>query len=149
MSLIRITKQFNFEMAHALLNYDGPCKNIHGHSYELFVTVTGEPINDPRSPKNGMVIDFKDLKAIVKGEIVNEFDHALVISSDTSGEHIRELKSNYEKVIVTPYQPTTENYLIDFVERIKSKLPDGVKLHCMKIRETVTSSAEWYAEDNE
>ncbi len=149
MSLIRITKQFNFEMAHALLNYDGPCKNIHGHSYELFVTVTGVPINDPKSPKNGMVIDFKDLKAIVKGEIVNEFDHALVISADTSNEHVAELKKNYEKLIITPYQPTTENFLIDFAERIQSKLPKGVKLHSMKIRETVTSFAEWYAEDNE
>ncbi|MCF8229401.1 MAG: 6-carboxytetrahydropterin synthase, partial [Bacteroidales bacterium] len=139
MANIRLTKQFNFEMAHALLGYDGPCKNIHGHSYELFVTVIGEPIASKDSPKKGMVIDFKDLKALVKGQIINEFDHALVISHHTAQAHINELKKNYEKVIVTPYQPTTENYLIDFVNRIREKLPRGVKLHSLKIRETVTS----------
>ncbi len=149
MSLIRLTKQFNFEMAHALQGYDGPCKNIHGHSYELFVTVIGKPIEDKGSPKIGMVIDFKDLKSIVKENIIYEFDHALVISSETDTDHIKELQRNYEKIIVTPYQPTTENYLADFVERIRNKLPEGLKLHSMKIQETVTSYAEWFAEDNE
>lgn len=135
-------------MAHALHNYDGPCKNIHGHSYELFVTVKGEPIDDKSSPKDGMVIDFGDLKAIIKNEIISKIDHALVINELTKKEHINDLKKNYDKVVVTPYQPTTENFLIDFVERIRNKLPQGVKLHSLKIRETVTSYAEWYAEDN-
>ena len=62
MSIVRISKEFNFDMAHALLGYDGLCKNIHGHSYTLVVTVTGAPVNDVNSPKNGMLIDFKDLK---------------------------------------------------------------------------------------
>lgn len=145
---IRLTKQFNFEMAHALHNYDGPCKNIHGHSYELFVTVTGEPIDDKSSPKDGMVIDFGDLKKIIRNEIISKMDHALVINELTDIEHVKELKNNYEKVVVTPYQPTTENFLMDFVDRIKNKLPEGVLLHSLKIRETVTSYAEWYAEDN-
>ena len=52
-------------MAHSLPGHDGLCKNIHGHSYELLVTLIGEPIPDPRSPKYGMVIDFKDLKTII------------------------------------------------------------------------------------
>lgn len=148
MTRIRLTKQFNFEMAHALHGYDGPCKNIHGHSYELFVTVIGEPIADKNSPKNGMVIDFKDLKAIVRENIISQFDHALSISSETDPEHINSLIKNYDKVIVTPYQPTTENYLTDFVARIKDKLPPGVSLYSLKIQETVTSYAEWYADDN-
>ena len=60
-SVIRVTKEFSFEMAHALTNYDGPCRNIHGHSYRLFVTVSGIPSDDPRDPRNGMVIDFSEL----------------------------------------------------------------------------------------
>ncbi len=64
--LIRVTKEFPFEMAHVLWNYDGPCKNVHGHSYRLFVTLSGYPSDDPLNPKNGMVIDFSDLKKIVK-----------------------------------------------------------------------------------
>ncbi|MBP7509547.1 MAG: 6-carboxytetrahydropterin synthase, partial [Prolixibacteraceae bacterium] len=46
MAKIRVTKYYDFEMAHALWNYDGLCKNIHGHSYKLHITVIGEPIDD-------------------------------------------------------------------------------------------------------
>ena len=80
MSKIRITKMYDFEMAHVLKDYDGPCRNIHGHSYKLFVTVSGTPISDPSSPKKGMVMDFKDLKAIVKTHIVDaRIPHALLL----------------------------------------------------------------------
>ena len=67
MNKIRITKQFNFETGHALYGYDGACRNVHGHSYKLFVTVVGSPNSDSSNVKYGMVIDFKDLKKIVKG----------------------------------------------------------------------------------
>lgn len=83
MAKIRITKAYKFDMAHALPGHDGLCKNIHGHSYELLVTLIGEPINDQNSPKNGMVIDFKDLKKIIKDLIVDQFDHSLVLRDDT------------------------------------------------------------------
>ena len=59
---IRITKEFKFETGHALYGYDGLCKNVHGHSYKLSVTVLGSPIIDSKQTKNGMVIDFSDLK---------------------------------------------------------------------------------------
>ena len=59
---IRITKEFHFETGHALYGYDGLCKNVHGHSYKLAVTVVGSPIVDPSQTKNGMVLDFSDLK---------------------------------------------------------------------------------------
>ena len=65
MPKIRITKRFHFEMAHTLFEYDGLCRNIHGHSYYLEVTVTGEPRNEPGHPKDGMVIDFGELKNLV------------------------------------------------------------------------------------
>ena len=67
--LIRVTKEFPFEMAHVLWNYDGPCKNVHGHSYRLFVTIYGTPSTNQDDPKNGMVIDFSDLKSIIKKQI--------------------------------------------------------------------------------
>ena len=59
---VRVTKQFTFETGHALYGYDGLCKNVHGHSYKLDVTVIGSPIEDNTHVKNGMVIDFSDLK---------------------------------------------------------------------------------------
>ena len=75
MQKIRITKQFSFETGHALHGYDGKCKNIHGHSYRLDVTVIGKPVADESNPKCGMVIDFSDLKKIATDEIVDVFDH--------------------------------------------------------------------------
>lgn len=139
---------YDFEMAHVLKDYDGPCKNIHGHSYKLFVTITGTPIDDKHSPKKGMVMDFKDLKAIVKTNIVDQFDHALVINSETDAAMIENLRKHMNKVIIVDYQPTSENLIEDFADIIKSKLPENVHLHNLRLWETATSYSEWYAEDN-
>ncbi|MGC4040709.1 MAG: 6-carboxytetrahydropterin synthase [Flavobacterium sp.] len=150
MSNIRITKQFSFETGHALYGYDGKCKNVHGHSYKLSVTVIGQPIADTSNVKFGMVIDFSDLKKIVKEEIVDVFDHATVFNKNTPHvELAAELKNRGHHVILVGYQPTSENMVTDFAEKIKHRLPSGIKLHSLKLQETDTSFAEWYASDNE
>jgi len=148
MAKIRITKQFNFEMAHALQNYDGPCKNIHGHSYELFVTVLGTPVNDPTNPKNGMLIDFGDLKRLTLSNIINKLDHALILNSTMPSDLIVALRAQFANIVLVDYQPTSENMLIDFAETLQAVLPSNIKLHSLMLRETGTSFAEWYAEDN-
>ncbi|MBA3900578.1 MAG: 6-carboxytetrahydropterin synthase [Bacteroidetes bacterium] len=147
MSIIRITKQFTFEAAHALYGHDGACRNIHGHSYKLEVTLIGTPINQPGHPKHGMVMDFSDLKKIVNKEILTPFDHALIIDANSPyAKH--DFTAISQKLNLVPYQPTCENMLIDFSEKIKSNLPPEVKLHSLKLHETGTSFAEWYAGDN-
>jgi 6-pyruvoyltetrahydropterin/6-carboxytetrahydropterin synthase len=149
MSNIRITKQFSFETGHALYGYDGKCKNVHGHSYKLSVTVIGKPITDNSNVKFGMVIDFTDLKKIVKEEIVDQFDHATVFNKNTPHiELARELQSRDHHVILVEYQPTSENMVIDFANRIKGRLPNEIQLHSLKLQETETSFAEWFQEDN-
>lgn len=149
MALIRITKQFSFETGHALYGYDGKCKNVHGHSYKLSVTVIGSPINDVANVKYGMVIDFGDLKKIVKEDIVDVFDHATVFNKNTPHiELANELKNRGHHVILVDYQPTSENMVIDFANKIKGRLPQGVTLHSLKLQETETSFAEWFASDN-
>ena len=117
MAVIRLTKEFSFEAAHALDGYDGPCREIHGHSYRLFVTVKGTPAEDASNPKCGMVLDFGVLKRI-------------------------------ERIVCVDYQPTCENMLGDFAARIAARLPEGVALHSLRLHETATSFAEWFAEDN-
>lgn len=149
MSNIRITKQFSFETGHALYGYDGKCRNVHGHSYKLSVTVIGTPITDSENVKFGMVIDFGDLKKIVKSEIVDKFDHATVFNKNTPHvELAEELKSRGHHIILVDYQPTSENMVIDFAEKIKKHLPSHIALHSLKLQETETSFAEWYAADN-
>ena len=149
MSKIRITKQFSFETGHALYGYDGKCKNVHGHSYKLSVTVIGTPISDTNNVKFGMVIDFSDLKKIVREEIVDVFDHATVFNQNTPHiELAKELKNRGHHVILVDYQPTSENMVIDFSHKIKARLPKEIVLHSLKLQETESSFAEWYASDN-
>jgi 6-pyruvoyltetrahydropterin/6-carboxytetrahydropterin synthase len=147
-SVIRVTKEFHFEMAHALLNYDGPCRNVHGHSYRLFVTLSGTPLDDPGNPKNGMVIDFTDLKNIVKKEIVSVFDHTLVVSRSFDKGKMEIFTKAFGNTVLVDYQPTCENLVLDFAGRISSRLPGGIKLHSLKLYETANSFAEWHADDN-
>ena len=145
---IRFTKQFKFETGHALYGYDGLCKNVHGHSYKLDVTVIGMPITDSRHVKNGMVIDFGDLKAIVNQEIVNPIDHATVLNVSTPHKEIAdEMENRGHKIIRVNYQPTSEMMVLDFAEKLKSKLPQHLELYSIKLRETATAFAEWYAKD--
>ncbi|WP_027076437.1 6-pyruvoyl trahydropterin synthase family protein [Maribacter antarcticus] len=149
MSNIRITKQFSFETGHALYGYDGKCRNVHGHSYKLSVTVIGQPITDTSHVKLGMVIDFTDLKKIVKEEIVDKFDHSTVFNKNTPHiELAKELTNRGHSVILADYQPTSENMVIDFSAKIIARLPKNIKLHSLRLQETETSFAEWYGSDN-
>ncbi len=150
MGNIRITKQFSFETGHALYGYDGKCKNVHGHSYKLDVTVIGQPITDTTNVKYGMVIDFGDLKKIVKEEIVDVFDHATVFNQNTPHvELAKELMDRGHNVLLVDYQPTSEMMVIDFAKKIKKRLPNNIKLHSLKLQETATSFAEWFAQDQD
>lgn len=150
MGLVRITKKFSFETGHALYGYDGKCKNVHGHSYKLDVTVIGKPISDESHVKLGMVIDFGDLKKIVKQEIVDKFDHATVFNKNTPHvELAAELEERGHDVILVDYQPTSENMIQDFAEKIRKRLPEHIRLFSLKLQETETSYAEWFASDND
>jgi 6-pyruvoyltetrahydropterin/6-carboxytetrahydropterin synthase len=148
MSVIRVTKEFNFEMAHALMNYDGPCRNIHGHSYKLFVTVIGVPSKLATDPKLGMVIDFTDLKQLITQNIIEVFDHAFVLSDQSVSTYNEYKHEMFSKTIYVPYQPTCENLIIDFADIIAPLLPPQAKLFSLKLYETATSYAEWHASDN-
>lgn len=145
---IRVTKKFTFDMAHALYGYDGPCKNIHGHTYVLYVTLKGKILEKEHHPKNGMVIDFTDFKKIVSEQVIQVFDHSLVLNSNSPHAQLNDLHNNFEKINYVPYQPSCENLLIDFVNRINIKLPNNIIINSLKLEETPTSFAEWYLDDN-
>lgn len=146
--VIRLTKEFRFEAAHALWNYDGPCRNIHGHSYILYVTVKGRPEAGTEAPKQGMLIDFSTLKHIVNKHIIDVFDHALLLNGNTPHAEMAKDMKLFGKLIAVPYQPTCENMIHDFAGRIKNALPEGVELFSLRLHETASSYAEWFAEDN-
>jgi len=134
-------------MAHALYGYDGPCRNIHGHTYSLSITLRGSVLQEANHPKNGMLIDFTEFKNTVSRTILQQFDHALVLNGLSPHKHaVRE--SDFEKIIYVPYQPTCENILLDFRERLERQFPASCEIVCMRLDETPTSYAEWRIEDN-
>lgn len=149
MTRIRVTREFTFEMAHALWNYDGPCRNIHGHSYKLYVTVFGKPLLDSANTKHGMVIDFSELKRIVKENVIDYFDHSVVISSQAGDLELKNIREMFDKFYIVSYQPTCENLVIHMADILKEKLPSGIDLFSLRLCETATSYAEWYASDNQ
>lgn len=148
MSTVRVTKEFHFEMAHALYGYNGPCKNIHGHSYRLSICVIGSVLNEQSNPKNGMVMDFSELKKIVQSLIIDEFDHALLLNANSPHKEMELNKQLFEKVMFVNYQPTCENLVIEIANRLQKALPQKLILHHVKLMETASSFAEWYATDN-
>jgi 6-pyruvoyltetrahydropterin/6-carboxytetrahydropterin synthase len=149
MTKIRLTKEFSFEMSHALEGYDGACRQIHGHSYRLFVTVAGTPESDPESPKYGMVMDFGELKRIVRRVIVERCDHAFMIRrTDANAVLVEAMRVRFGRVEAVDYQPTCENMIARFADALRDELPAGIALHSLRLHETATSFAEWFAEDN-
>lgn len=147
--IIRITREFSFEMAHVLKDYDGPCRNVHGHSYRLFVTLSGTPLKNEKSPRNGMVIDFSELKTLVIKEIISRFDHSVVVSSNYDSEKLEMMKKTFGNTVIVDYQPTCENLVSDFAGRLRNRMPEGTMLHSIKLYETANSYAEWFAADND
>ncbi len=148
MAKIRLTKEFSFEAAHALYNYDGKCSRLHGHSYKFFVTIKGSPIEDENNPKLGMVMDFGMLKQIVNQQIINLYDHSVMFYKKSEESALKDSSAIFKNTHVFDFQPTCENLIIYFAEKLKNQLPKNVKLHSLKLYETATSFAEWYDEDN-
>ncbi|MFI3294574.1 MAG: 6-carboxytetrahydropterin synthase [Rikenellaceae bacterium] len=148
-TIIRLTREFDFEMAHALENYDGACRHIHGHSYRMFITVSGVPLESESDPKEGMVMDFGELKGLVNRLVVDRFDHTLLLRDNPENQLLsQQMRSKWGRIELTHYQPTCENLLIFIVEQLNDQLPAGVSLCEVKLYETARSYAQWKREDN-
>ena len=94
-------------------------------------------------------MDFGDLKRIVNRLIVDRYDHAFVLrETEANQTALATIRGLFNKIITTPYQPTCENMVEDFARVIAAELPAGVELFSVKLHETATSFAEWYATDN-
>jgi 6-pyruvoyltetrahydropterin/6-carboxytetrahydropterin synthase len=132
--MLSISKIFSFEAAHALDGYDGACANIHGHSYKLEVSIAGEI-----SSENGMLLDFHDLKKMVQTELLDKFDHALLLNSSTEVAIIETLQKQFDKVLPLPFQPTSENLILHFAALLKAVLPEDLHLKRLVLYETATS----------
>ena len=138
--MILVTKIFRFEMAHALNGYPGACQYVHGHSYELHVTVSASS-DDEYMPAPGFEIDFKQLKKLIKENVIDVLDHSLLLSPQYIDKHPG-LRS-HENLVVLTAEPSAENLLIYISDLLKKLLPRDVRLQKLKLYETSDSYAEW------
>lgn len=139
-------------MAHALTGHSGKCRNIHGHRYKLTVTYIGTPNNISGHQCEGMVEDFGVINELLKKEVTDVFDHSLVLAETKGQSFKKSLDEIYDpqtpiKLIITPFQPTAENLLVNILSRLNGKLDDHVKLVSLKLYESENSCAEWHLED--
>lgn len=140
--MINVTKIFKFEAAHAIHGYPGACANIHGHSYELHVSVTTREKNDSFIHGLGIVMDFKELKTLVQECVINKLDHQLILSQNfLATNDIGKTKA----LLVFDDEPTAENLLVFIRNEINKFLPAPIKLISLRLWETRDAYAEWSA----
>ena len=135
--MITVTKTVKFDAAHVLTNHQGLCKNLHGHTYRVDVSVS-QAADDDRD----MVIDFKDLKGIANEVVCDRFDHAFIYNTESVGE--REIAAVVEKngmrTVAIPFRSTAENLAKLFFSDLKARIPGLV---AVKVWETADSCAEY------
>ena len=135
--MVTVTKTVKFDAAHVLTNHQGLCKNLHGHTYRVDVSVA-QAEDDERD----MVIDFKDLKGIANEVICDRFDHAFIYNTESAGE--REIAAVVEKngmrTVAIPFRSTAENLAKMFYSDLKPHLPG---LSSVRVWETAESCAEF------
>ena len=135
--MITVTKTIRFDAAHILTNHQGLCKNLHGHTYRVDVSVA-QGNGDTRD----MVIDFKDLKRIASEVVCERFDHAFIYNTESAGE--REIAAVVEKngmrTVAIPFRSTAENLARMFFGELKALIPG---LSAVKVWETADSCAEY------
>ncbi|HPV87822.1 MAG TPA: 6-carboxytetrahydropterin synthase [Bacteroidales bacterium] len=141
MSQLYITREFRFEGSHALTGYNGKCRHIHGHSYRLMVTVSGEPSLIPGDPKSGMIMDFNDLKKIVTQYVLDPLDHSLMLRKDAPLS--KELQAQYDNIRIFDFQPTCEQLTLYIAQILDPVITPPNQLHSVRLYETPTSFAEW------
>lgn len=139
--MILITKIVNFETAHAIHGYSGACKNIHGHSYELHVTIASVNNSNDYIPAPGFLIDFKEIKNIVNSTITVNFDHKIILSKNFI--EANPALPSLENIFLWDFEPTAENMLVFIKNCLNDHLPIGIKLVRLKLFETKNSYAEW------
>ena len=140
---ISVTKSFKWEMAHMLAHHEGACRNIHGHSYQLEITV----VRNSERLEHDMVEDFSHLEKLVRALIVDRYDHAFLYweNSDDEGERaLAEVARKYNhKVVGMALRPTAENMADDIFELLRKPLNEtGLSLHRLRLWETASSYVE-------
>ncbi|HOV93117.1 MAG TPA: 6-carboxytetrahydropterin synthase [Candidatus Kapabacteria bacterium] len=134
--MIKIGKEYRWEMSHRLQFYDGLCKNIHGHSYKMIIELEGE------ADKNGIVLDFFKIDEIVE-PILKVYDHCFAINRNDSEMRDFLINNNF-KVVELDFNTTSENLAKHFANLLKGDFSQFANLSFLtvKVYETIDAYAE-------
>ena len=134
-----VTKTVRFDAAHVLSDHAGLCKNLHGHTYRVDVSVAQEADAD-------MVVDFKELKKVASEVICDRFDHAFVYNTESAGESeiAAVVEKNGMRTVAIPFRSTSENLAKMFYNEMKARIPG---LSSVKVWETADNCAECGADE--
>jgi 6-pyruvoyltetrahydropterin/6-carboxytetrahydropterin synthase len=131
-----ITRRLEFDAGHRIPNHASQCRHLHGHRYAIEITLSGEIIRIEGAAEEGMVMDFSDVKAIAKTELVDQWDHAfLVYRGDRAVvEFLATLPGH--KTVVLPVVPTAENLAAEAFRILDAAYRDtcGKQLKLQRVR---------------
>jgi len=132
-----VTKSVRFDAAHILTNHNGLCKNLHGHTYRVDVSVRGEATDE-----KDMIIDFKELKTIAQSVICDRFDHSFMFDASSPGECeiAAVVQKHGMRTVSLPFRSTAENLARHFFGELAPRLAGLVTV---KVWETADSCAEY------
>lgn len=149
---ISISKEVSFDAGHRVPNHTGHCKHPHGHRYRVIVRCKGEVVEDPDSPRYGMLVDFGDLKTMLMDNVHAAFDHKFIVHKDDAKMRrglvaFADTQEEFDQaVFVFPYVPTAENiarwiFNVMYAEVAKRWKTEELEVYRVQVFETPTSSA--------
>ena len=138
--MFKIAKEFQFDACHMLDGHNGKCHNLHGHTYRLLVEISNELITNGSSAD--MVMDYADIKSIVKQQIIDQLDHAYLYNQNNTNEsQIAELLQQMQrKIFAFPCRTTAEGMSKFIFDHLSQFLPVSM----IKLWETPTSYCEYH-----
>ena len=138
--MLTITKSVKFDAAHVLTNHKGLCKNLHGHTYRVDVSV-----RQAEGDGSDMVMDFKDVKRICEETVLSKFDHAFIYDETSVGESeiASVVQKNGMRTAALPFRSTAENLARWIFGALEGRIAG---LYAVRVYETAESCAEYTAE---
>lgn len=141
-----ITRETSFHMGHRVPNHKSKCRNLHGHTYKIIIGVEGLINNEGGKSEEGMVIDFGDLKEILKKKVYDVFDHAFMVyrNDPLFDIFMKEKLFKDMQIIIVDFVPTAENIAKSIYDLLSKSINDeNKKLKYVTIWETKNSSATY------
>lgn len=146
--MIEVTKTIEWDMGHRVPNHRNQCRNFHGHRYRLELTIAGDLDEAAGTSSEGMVIDFGDIKALMREHVHDALDHSfMAYEGDSLARRLLELDTS-QRIIFVPFIPTAENIACWCYRQMRAAFPPHLTISRCRVYETPTSCATFTPSDS-